>query len=226
MTCKDGFFCEKACPAGEVWDDVKKDCVSHITECVSDCRDMPDGNYQSCTFCNGFVTCTDGFLCEHPCNDDYVWDDVKKPCVKESTTCPIPVTTIFPPTYGSTGTPHPCVSDCSGMTDGDYQSCKTCEGYVSCSNGYYFDRPCAPNHPGAKPLVWDDVKKRCEWTSSTCPSTTPSSTAVPPVSSSTNPSTSVHPGRPGTCVSDCSGMPDGDYQSCKTCEGYVSCSNG
>ena len=227
VTCEDGLLCEKACPAGEVWDNLKKHCVRHQIECVSDCRDMPDGDYQSCKFCNGFVTCTDGRLCEHPCDDNFVWDDVKKLCVKESTTCHIPSTTILPPTDGPAGTPHPCVSDCRGMPNGDYQSCKTCEGYVSCSNGYYFDRPCAPNHPGEKPLVWDDVKKRCEYESTTCPSATPSSTALPPVSSSSSPSTTNgYPETPGTCVSDCNGMPDGDYQSCKTCEGYVSCSNG
>ena len=234
VICNGSLLCEKACPAGEVWDDMKKNCVRHIFECISDCRDMPDGNYQSCKFCNGFVTCVDGWLCEHPCETGPVWDDLKKYCVWESTTCPIPSTTIHPPTgvptsppTTSTPTPGPCVSDCSGMPNGDYQSCKTCEGFVSCSNGHYYDMPCAPNHPGEKPLVWDDVKKRCDYESTTCPSTKPPSTTLPPVSSTTIPSTtSNHPGPPGPCVSDCRGMADGDYQSCKTCEGFVSCSNG
>ena len=148
---------------------------------------------------------------------------MKKRCEWTSTTCPstTPSSTTVPPLSSSTrpsttsahpGRPGTCVSDCSGMSDGDYQSCKTCEGYVTCSNGYYFDRPCAPNHPGAKPLVWDDVKKRCEWTSTTCPPTTPSSTAVPPLSSSSSPSTTAGlPGTPGLCVSDCRDMPNGDY---------------
>ena len=234
VKCEGGLLCEEACPAGEVWDDVMKGCVG-TPDCVSDCRDMPDGSYQSCKFCNGFVTCTHGFLCEHPCKHGHFWDDVVKDCVEESTTCPIPPTTIHPPTGGptipSTTSPSttvhpmgPCVSDCRGIPDGDYQSCKTCEGYVSCSNGRYFDRPCAPTHPGEKPLVWDDVKKRCEYESTTCPSTTPSTTGTPPHSSTTSSSTTVHP--TGPCVSDCRGIPDGDYQSCKTCEGYVSCSNG
>ena len=175
VECKGGLLCEKACPTGKVWDDMEKDCVSYIVECVTDCRGMPDGKYQSCNFCNGFVTCTQGWLCEHPCKTGPVWDDLKKYCVNESTTCHIPSTTIHPPTGGPTistttspSTPGPCVSDCSGMPNGDYQSCKTCEGFVSCSNGHYHEMPCAPNHPGEKPLVWDDVKKRCEWTSSTC----------------------------------------------------------
>ena len=56
-----------------------------------------------------------------------------------------------------------CVDDCTGLEDGDYQSCSGCHVYVSCSNGFMqSDRPCPGN------LVWDDHKKRCEWTSSTC----------------------------------------------------------
>ena len=176
VICNRSLLCEKACPAGEVWVDAKKRCMG-TTECVSDCRDMPDGFYQSCKFCDAYVECSYGLLCEIACKDGYFWDDREKKCVIESTTCPIPSTTIRPPTSGPTSPPTtsrrppgpgPCVSDCSGMANGDYQSCYTCERFVTCSNGHYYDMPCAPNHPGQPPLVWDDVKKRCEWTSSTC----------------------------------------------------------
>ena len=57
-----------------------------------------------------------------------------------------------------------CVLDCTGQTDGDYQSCTNCNMYVTCSNGItYADRPC----PAAN-LVWDDNLKRCEYVSTTC----------------------------------------------------------
>ena len=49
------------------------------------------------------------------------------------------------------------------MSDGDYQSCLSCDVYLTCSNGLTYDnRPCPAD------LVWDDNLKRCEWTSSTC----------------------------------------------------------
>ena len=49
------------------------------------------------------------------------------------------------------------------MADGDYQSCKGCDVYVSCVGGKKYDnRPCAAN------LVWDDYKKICASTSTTC----------------------------------------------------------
>ena len=68
----------------------------------------------------------------------------------------IPSTTSQPSTVGPTNSsstshtttvapPAPsgkCVADCSGVPSGDYQSCKTCHGYVTYSNGYYYDRPC------------------------------------------------------------------------------------
>ena len=225
VTCSNGYYFDRPCPANLVWDDVKKRCEwesttcpgtpSHSTtppdlsgrhDCVSDCSDVANGDYQSCKTCKGYVTCSNGYYFDRPCPANLVWDDVKKRCEWESTTCP------GTPSH-STTTPdlsgrHDCVSDCNGVANGDYQSCKTCKGYVTCSNGYYFDRPCPAN------LVWDDVKKRCEWESTTCPGT-PSRSTTTPVPSGGH-----------SCVSDCNGVANGDYQSCKTCKGYVTCSNG
>ncbi|KAK3591081.1 hypothetical protein CHS0354_005478 [Potamilus streckersoni] len=56
-----------------------------------------------------------------------------------------------------------CVDSCVGVRDGDYQNCRDCHKFVSCSNGYKYDMPCPSN------LVWDDNVKRCEWKSNTCP---------------------------------------------------------
>lgn len=57
-----------------------------------------------------------------------------------------------------------CVKECHLMCDGDYQSCETCKGYVTCSYGTITAlRPCQNSH-----VVWDDNLKRCEGVSSTC----------------------------------------------------------
>ena len=207
MVCVSGYLGNQPCVDDMVWDDEKKSCVkesktcpstiSHPStggQCVSDCYAMPTGDYQSCKTCEGYVFCSKDVLYDMPCAPPTVWDDEKKRCEYESSTCW--------PTTSHPSTGDRCVSDCSGMPNGDYQSCKTCKGYVFCSKDVLYDMPCAP------PTVWDDVKKRCEFESSTCSPT------------ASRPSTGDR------CVSDCAGMPKGDYQSCKTCEGHVFCSEG
>ena len=131
-------------------------------ECVSSCQHMPDGNYQSCGTCEGYVTCYSRSLSYRPCLNDLVWDDEEKRCGPESTTCNIP-SAIRPLSAHATSMGNKCVLDCYSMPDGDYQSCKTCGRFVSCSNGRYYDMPCPPDY------VWDDNKKRCSWESKTCP---------------------------------------------------------
>ena len=270
VSCSGGILYDRDCPAGLVWDDVKKRCEWYSTTCdirsttsypptdepatssterpsstvdptgtpwcVADCSHMPDGHYQSCKTCYGYVSCSGGILYDRDCPAGLVWDDVKKRCEWYSTTCDIRSTTSYPPTdepatssterpsstVDPTGTPW-CVADCSRMPDGHYQSCKTCNGYVSCSGGILYDRDCPAG------LVWDDVKKRCEWYSTTCDIRSTTSyppTDEPATSSTERPSSTVDPTGTPWCVADCSRMPDGHYQSCKTCYGYVSCSGG
>eukprot|EP00483_Globobulimina_turgida_P000348 UN00348 len=59
-----------------------------------------------------------------------------------------------------------CVDDCEFMPNGNYQSCETCNGYVSCVHRKKYDMPCPAS------LVWN-VKTAgagaCQWTSSSCP---------------------------------------------------------
>ena len=56
-----------------------------------------------------------------------------------------------------------CIRSCIGLLDGDYQSCDSCDVYVSCAGGYrYGNRPCPAS------LVWDDYNKRCDHSSATC----------------------------------------------------------
>ncbi|ELU14114.1 hypothetical protein CAPTEDRAFT_203464 [Capitella teleta] len=65
-----------------------------------------------------------------------------------------------------------CVSSCTDIPAGDYQSCHGCGVHVKCGDGgiIYDDMPCVGG------LVWDDVKKSCDWTSATCPSESTCST--------------------------------------------------
>ncbi|XP_048728905.2 uncharacterized protein LOC125646573 isoform X2 [Ostrea edulis] len=60
-----------------------------------------------------------------------------------------------------------CVSSCNNRPDGDYQSCYTCHGFVSCSNGKLDNKICAPYNEIA-PTYWDDFQKSCNYTSDTC----------------------------------------------------------
>uniref|UniRef100_A0A8W8NLC8 Uncharacterized protein n=1 Tax=Magallana gigas TaxID=29159 RepID=A0A8W8NLC8_MAGGI len=58
-----------------------------------------------------------------------------------------------------------CVNSCVQMCDMDYQSCETCEGYVTCSNEKLDIRICSKT---SLILYWDDILKACEHKSSTC----------------------------------------------------------
>ena len=57
-----------------------------------------------------------------------------------------------------------CVADCSGKSNGDYQSCLGCHVYLTCSNGVAYDNRLCPGV-----LVWDDNLKYCNYESATCP---------------------------------------------------------
>ncbi|KAK2178996.1 hypothetical protein NP493_519g03003 [Ridgeia piscesae] len=63
------------------------------------------------------------------------------------------------------GTTGPrCVSSCSELVDGNYQSCLACNVYVMCIHRLLHDnQPCRQRH-----FVWDDFKRSCQPTSRTC----------------------------------------------------------
>ncbi|BFZ07479.1 hypothetical protein BsWGS_10518 [Bradybaena similaris] len=97
---------------------------------------------------------------------------------------------------GNSTVTSPCVRSCDGLQSGSYQSCTSCHMFATCSEGVLYDnRPC----PAA--LLWDDVSKRCEVSSTTCQA-------------------------PHTCVSSCDGLQTGEYQSCQGCDVYLTCNNG
>lgn len=63
-------------------------------------------------------------------------------------------------------TTNGCVDQCYDICNGDYQSCLTCKGYVTCANRNLSQRNCSDN--ANSNLVWDDTKKWCDSTSDTC----------------------------------------------------------
>ncbi|XP_062603079.1 uncharacterized protein LOC134264818 [Saccostrea cucullata] len=63
-----------------------------------------------------------------------------------------------------------CVKDCKQVPkDGNYQSCYTCEGYVSCTGTKLDNMSCPLADPiSNSSLVWDDKNKTCTHRSNTC----------------------------------------------------------
>merc|ERR1712038_1511764 len=164
-----------------------------------------------------------------------VWDDQIKRCDWQSTTCSANEgnsdsgSNSGNSDSGSNSQDGVCVSSCKSMKDGDYQSCKRCDGFVKCANERLFEMDCAEGG-----LVWDDRIKRCEWESSTCSSNSDSGSNSDNGSNSDSSSNSDSGSgnsdsgsnsQDGVCVSSCKSMKDGDYQSCKRCDGFVKCAN-
>eukprot|EP00483_Globobulimina_turgida_P012670 UN12693 len=73
-----------------------------------------------------------------------------------------------------------CVSDCTGVDNGNYLSCINCHGYVTCSHGYLHERKCAPGS-----LVWDDSRKTCNYYSSCATNPCDPTTDIPTTNSPT-----------------------------------------
>ncbi|KAK3591078.1 hypothetical protein CHS0354_005475 [Potamilus streckersoni] len=230
VACSNGIKYVMPCPSNLVWDDRKKRCewtsrtcgtvkppttttkptsTQYSVVCVESCTGKRNGNYQHCSDCHQYVACSNEIKYIMPCPSNLVWDDVKKRCEWTSRTCGIvkPPTTTTKPT--STKSPVVCVESCTGKRNGNYQHCSDCHQYVACSNEIKYVMPCPSN------LVWDDVKKRCEWTSRTCGT-------VKPPTTTTKPTSTIYPG----CVESCSGQRNGNYQHCSECNQYVACSNG
>ncbi|XP_064609638.1 uncharacterized protein LOC135473702 [Liolophura sinensis] len=56
--------------------------------CLKHCAYVPDGDYQSCSGCNFYVSCVAGLTYDYrPCPAYLCWDDYKKRCEFWSSTC-------------------------------------------------------------------------------------------------------------------------------------------
>jgi len=181
--------------------------------CISSCKGMAAGNYQSCHGCSVYATCANGVLYDHrPCPAGLVWDDSYKLCNYVSSTCheEVDVPEVIEPEFEATPAPapattvptraaddHSCIRSCKGVPDGDYHSCLGCGHYATCLLGVFITRKCT-----LKNTMWDDEYKMCLSRSQTC-----------------------KPSR--ICVeNNCSGVPDGDYHSCHGCAEYSTCLMG
>ena len=72
----------------------------------------------------------------------------------------ITTTTLITERCDTTG--DRCIVSCAGLSNGVYQSCSACKGFITCLGftPYTFQCPLG--------LVFDDNKKRCGKTSDTC----------------------------------------------------------
>lgn len=155
---------------------VQDDCKTTGRSCIRNCEGLDDGDYQSCNGCTFYATCVSGHLIDRrPCAAWLQWDDVAKKCVGKTTTCQCKRQTdddveaeVDRVDRGDQcrWTGWNCITGCTDLPDGDYQSCRGCSIYVSCVGGKIVDnRSCAPSNP---PLQWDDYLKKCEYNSRTC----------------------------------------------------------
>ncbi|XP_071111176.1 proprotein convertase subtilisin/kexin type 5-like isoform X1 [Haliotis cracherodii] len=162
------LYDNRTCPAHLVWDDFYKRCEhasstcppGEKSPCMTNCTGRPDLTYQSCVGCDVYAKCHDGKLTDNiKCPGGTLWDDSLKRCEKTSKTCrPKSPQSALPKM-----SKYPCITNCTGLEDGDYQSCKGCNVYAICSNYNIFVMPCPAK------TVWDDAVKRCQGRSTTCP---------------------------------------------------------
>ena len=168
--------------------------VQASQRCASHCQGLSDGTYQSCDVCHSYITCSGGAMRTVPCPPGLIWDNTRQSCGFHSDTC-----------LGNSG----CVTSCQNLPEGNYPSCDTCIGYVSCHLGQIRYVGCPVNK------FWDDQGKACIEDPSIC-----ESRAAPG-----NIGSDVHSNL-ASCVSSCAGILNGDYQSCEGCNVFVKCLNG
>ena len=201
----------RPCAPGTFYDDTVRACAQSSAicalntgySCVTSCDDVSDGAFQSCEGCDVFVVCLNGVMKKKTCEDGMKWDDIKKVCIDISSTCklsteigqppqiePEPSTTSTLNALSDSYQPHSCVGEsCDGLPLGNYQSCYTCRGYVTCAGPGHFPiiRPCPQD------LIWDDTKKMCTYWSKTCdPSDFSTTTTENPATSSGDGAELVH----------------------------------
>lgn len=145
--------------------------------CITVCQGKANGVYQSCEGCHVYANCSRGKLKVLPCQSyGLYWDDNLKMCENKSETCkrcPYEETTTSVttnPTHAATTerttvcTSGPlCITNCTNQADGDYQLCKGCHVYATCSYKQLKESPCKPDV-----LYWDDDLKKCANQSKTC----------------------------------------------------------
>jgi hypothetical protein len=112
--CRDRSTSYINCPNGTVWNDKLKRCIKPSTligntcycyeerqtckttgrRCITSCKGLKDGDYQSCHGCSIYASCVGGYLLYdyRPCASAWPrpplqWDDNAKRCLFTSKTC-------------------------------------------------------------------------------------------------------------------------------------------
>ncbi|KAI0232778.1 hypothetical protein LSAT2_016938 [Lamellibrachia satsuma] len=69
--------------------DANVSCMTTGPSCVRSCAGRNGGNFQSCTSCSKYISCSShgGMLLEMPCPAGSKWDNLAKTCRKRSRTC-------------------------------------------------------------------------------------------------------------------------------------------
>ncbi|XP_046572103.1 keratin-associated protein 9-2-like [Haliotis rubra] len=149
-----------------------------VNPCITSCTGRTAGDYQWCQTCKKYVTCVNNVMMVRDCPPTLVWDNNSNRCETTSTTCVEPSTTTSATTTSATTTSatttsatttsatsyvNPCITSCVGQSNGNHQSCDSCNQFATCNSGVFTDnRPC----PAA--TSWDDNEKECVGLSTTC----------------------------------------------------------
>ncbi|XP_067667423.1 uncharacterized protein [Haliotis asinina] len=149
-----------------------------VNPCITSCTGQSIGNYQYCQTCKKFLTCVNNVKVVQDCPPSLVWDNNSKRCEITSTTCVEPstptsatttsaTTTSATTTSATTTSPtpyvNPCITSCIGQSNGNFQSCVSCNVFATCDSGVFVDsRPCPAS------TSWDDKAKECVGLSTTC----------------------------------------------------------
>uniref|UniRef100_F1KPH8 Chondroitin proteoglycan 2 n=1 Tax=Ascaris suum TaxID=6253 RepID=F1KPH8_ASCSU len=266
VSCHNGIAEERRCPSGLVFDKTVKLCVwpehcspSHapsdafqsqssavpgtVASAASqdgdlDCSRLPDGHYS--TGCTAeYTSCANGVKTTRSCPVGLVFDSVGRECVwpdqcatGERPTHAQPTSeesVVRVPTRAPELSTFQVEMDCSRLPDGAYGSgCSPT--FTLCSDGESYLRKCPLG------LLFDGVKKRCEYPDKACAKASMSSRAPASVAAPSPPLAAVSSPAAATTEHDhiikqseppvnCATLPDGLYgKACET--SFILCSNG
>ncbi|XP_048250928.1 mucin-2-like isoform X4 [Haliotis rufescens] len=196
-------------------------------QCVIDCSSKSDGFYQSCQGCDVYVRCVNKQITDNnPCPPGTVWNDNIKFCDSSSPTCHETTTTS---TVAPTTTPVQTTPTTTQPTTTPTPKPTT----TPTPQPTTIPTPKPTSAPTPRPTTIPTPKPTTAPTPRPTTVPTPTPTTTTTTTSSTVPPTTPTPTKPGVqmpqpwpCVSDCNGVPNGDYQSCRGCNIYITCSSG
>lgn len=166
------------------------------------CEFLSNGNYQLCNNCTSYLVCDAGSTKVVHCSPGLYYDDRldHKGCIAESHTCVECFTWLW---CNATGLQ--CINDCTGLENGQYQSCDNCWEYTRCFNQNPITSYCLGGY------FWDDNSQGCIEDSSTC-------------FHCDDKNICDYTGE--GCELRCANLDDGYYQTCRRCDTYIGCKDG